>query len=182
MVFSVSCTTRKPRAGEQGGRDYRFVTEKTFRRLVAKGGLLEWARVHGHLYGTPRAPVERALRAGRDILLDVDPKGARRVRSMSRELGAAVLVLIVPPSWRELERRLRRRGGVPEDEIRRRMREARHFVEAYPFYDYVTVNDDLQKCLRVLTAIRAAEKHRTAEQKPFLERLMREFPKLKQGG
>lgn len=156
--FSVSVTTRRRRRRERGGVDYHFVDPARFQRKIDRGELLEWAEVHGHFYGTPRGPAERALRAGGVIVFDVDVQGGRSIQRLYPE---AVLVFVLPPSLRELERRLRQRGTDGADTIRRRMLAARAEIEqGLASYDYVVVNDDVDRALSELLAIVTAERCR----------------------
>jgi guanylate kinase len=156
--FSISVTTRPRRGGERGGVDYHFVDPRTFQRRIDQGELLEWAEVHGHFYGTPRRPAERALRTGAVILFDIDVQGGRSIQRLYPE---AVLVFVLPPSLRELERRLRRRGTEGPDTIRRRMLAARAEIEeGLASYDYLVVNDDVDRALGQLEAIITAERCR----------------------
>jgi guanylate kinase len=150
LVRSVSATTRKPRPGERDGRDYRFVTERAFAALARQGGFLEHARVHARRYGTPRRPVEAALRRGRDVLLVIDVQGAEKVR---RLLPQAVLVFLMPPSRTEWMRRLRGRGSEGEAEILTRLRTARRELRARRRYDHVVVNDRLGGTVKAIRRI-----------------------------
>lgn len=154
LVRSVSVTTRPPRAGERGGYHYRFVSAAQFQRLRRAGRLLEWASVHGACYGTPRAPLMHALRAGRDVVLNIDVQGARQVR---RALGnRAVLVFLKPPSLRQLRQRLLRRRTDSPSEVRRRLAAARREMRCASWYDHVVVNDRLAQAIRRVRAIVAA--------------------------
>jgi guanylate kinase len=157
MSFSVSCTTRARRPGERHGRDYYFITEDEFRRMIRGRRFLEWARVHGNLYGTPRDEVYRRIRAGRHVVLDIDVQGGEQVKRKSPE---AVLVFLVPPSWRELRRRLANRRDTPPDQVRLRLKAARAEMRRARFYDYVVVNDRLSDTVASLAAIIVAETHR----------------------
>lgn len=158
LARSVSATTRAPRATERNGREYAFVSPAQFAQLRARGGLLEWARVHQALYGTPRRAVERALAAGRDVVLSIDVQGARQVR---RRCGRdAVLIFLVPPSTEELRRRLMRRGTDSTEAIRRRLAAATREVACARWYDYAVVNDRLAKAVAQLAAIVVAERLR----------------------
>jgi guanylate kinase len=143
LYFSVSATTRAPRAGEVDGRDYRFVGPAGFDELIDRGELLEWAEIHGGLQrsGTPRAPVEQALTAGRPVLVEVDLQGARAVKAAMPE---AVTVFLAPPTLDELVRRLRSRGTESEAQFARRLETAREELAARDEFDVVVVNDDLQ--------------------------------------
>jgi guanylate kinase len=149
--LSVSVTTRAPRPGEADGVHYRFTDEAAFDRMVAAGELLEWARVLGHhCYGTPRAPVEQALAAGRDMVFDIDWQGHRQLRTV---LPADVVgVFILPPSLAALEKRLRARAGEDAAEIARRMSQALDQISHWQEFDYVVVNEDFA---RTVTAVRA---------------------------
>jgi len=155
--LSVSMTTRAPRPGEEDGRDYIFVTREEFDRVVAAGGLLEHATVHGESYGTPRAPVARTLAGGRDVLLEIDVQGARQVREADRE---AVLVFVAPPSREVLERRLRDRRSETEDKILARLKRADEEVRLRLEYDYLVVNDVLERAVEEVLAIISAERNR----------------------
>jgi guanylate kinase len=173
LEFSVSHTTRPPRPSEKDGVDYRFVPEKTFERMVRGKRFVEWARVHGHLYGTSRAEVERKGRR-RDVVLDIDVQGSRQVRS---RLPGAVHIFIMPPVVGELRRRLvRRREDSPED-VERRLRDARAEIRAYDEFDYVVVNDDLAKAAADLEAVIVASRHRTGAMAGALKPVLRSFQK-----
>lgn len=150
LEFSVSCTTRKPRAHEQDGRDYHFITRGEFERLIVAGEFIEHAEVFGNLYGTRRSVVEAALAAGRDLILDIDWQGARQVRE---RLPEAVRVFILPPSRAELERRLRGRGTDSEEVIARRLAESTLEMSHWQDFDYVIVNQDFDRALEELEAV-----------------------------
>ena len=156
--FSVSITTRERRGVERDGVDYHFVDERTFVKKIEEGDLLEWAEVHGHFYGTPRGPAEHALASGGVVVFDIDVQGGRSIQRIYPE---AVLVFVLPPSLKELERRLRQRGTDGADTIRRRMLTARAEIEqGLAAYDYVVVNDDVDRALNDLRAILVAERCR----------------------
>jgi guanylate kinase len=159
LRFSVSHTTRAPRAGERDGVEYHFVDRAGFERLKREGRMLEWAEVHGELYGTERAELERAATAGVDLLLDLDVQGAAQVRLKVRD---AVSVFILPPSFQALETRLRGRGLDDEASIRRRLLGARDEMSLYPEYDYTVINDELEACVASLKAILVAARCRTS--------------------
>jgi len=147
---SVSVTTRPPRPGEREGIDYRFVSDEEFDRLVAEGELLEWAHVVGHRSGTPSRPVEEALAAGRDVVLEIDVQGARQVRQRVPE---AVLIFLAPPSLEELERRLRSRGTEDEARLALRLATATAEMARQPEFDHVVVNDRLDQATAQVEAI-----------------------------
>jgi guanylate kinase len=158
ISMSVSVTTRKPRPGEEEGRDYVFVDETKFKRMAEGGELLEWARVFDNFYGTPRAPVEAAIAQGKDILFDIDWQGAQQLSEKMKHDVARVFIL--PPSAASLEERLRNRAQDSEDVVRRRMSQASDEISHWPEYDYVIVNTDLPTSMEGLTAILAAERLR----------------------
>jgi guanylate kinase len=156
LRMSVSVTTRAPRSGEVDGRDYTFIDAAEFDRLRAAGDLLEWAQVHGNLYATPKAPVAAALAAGQDVLFDVDWQGARQVKE---RMGAdVVLVFVLPPDGRSLERRLKARNQDSEASMAKRLAGAAAEIEHWLEYDYVIVNDDFDASFAGLAAILAAER------------------------
>lgn len=162
LVMSVSVTTRPPRPGERDGVDYHFVDEDTFRRMVDAGELLEWARVYGHHYGTPRAPVERALAEGQDVLFDIDWQGAQQLREAAAD--DMVGVFLLPPSPEELARRLRARAQDPEEVVRFRLTQVVFDVTHWAEYDYVLVNREIDATVAAVRAILAAERMRRRRQ------------------
>ncbi|HUU12649.1 MAG TPA: guanylate kinase [Terriglobia bacterium] len=167
LKFSVSTTTRPRRRGEKNGRDYIFVSRQRFKRMVAASQFVEWADVFGHLYGTSWKQLRAAQEAGYDVILDIDVQGHRQVRM---QLPEAVSVFILPPSFRELERRLRRRHSDSSEVIARRLSEARKEIRHWPEYDYLVVNDRLAKATRALRAVvEAARLRRKAGQQQAKE-------------
>jgi guanylate kinase len=158
IAHSVSYTTRPPRPDEQDGRDYHFVDEATFRGMADRGEFAEWAPVHGHLYGTSRAQLQRHLAAGRDVILDIDTQGADILR---RTYADGIFVFVVPPDWATLEQRLRRRRSDAEADIQRRLQRAREEIKRYPDYQYVIVNDEFARAADALRAIILAERRRS---------------------
>ena len=177
LTFSVSATTREPRAGEVDGQHYHFVTEPEFRRLVDTRGMLEHARVFGNYYGSPKAPVEAAIDAGRDVLFDIDWQGAQQIANS--DLKDAVLsIFILPPSITELHRRLVSRGQDGPEVIAKRMQKSWDEISHWDGYDYVLVNDDLDETEARLKTIITAERLRRAQQPGLLDivrRLQSEF-------
>lgn len=156
LDYSVSTTTRPRRPGEEDGKDYDFVDEATFDRLVSQNAFAEHAVVHGHRYGTRRDRIETAIAAGRDVLLDIDVQGARKIReAFPRD---AVLIFIRPPSLKVLEARLRGRNTESEEVLRKRLARARLELAEMSWYDHVVVNDDLESALDALCKIIAAER------------------------
>jgi guanylate kinase len=151
--FSVSATTRRPRQGEVDGRDYHFVTEAAFRRMIERGELLEWAEVFGRLYGTPAGPVEQAIAKGRTMVLDIDVQGALQVH---RKMPQATFVLIAPPDEATLSARLRGRGSDSPETIASRLAQAKKELAAARgsgVYNHEIVNDDLEVAIRQVVEI-----------------------------
>ncbi len=156
LTMSVSVTTRPPRPGEVDGEHYHFVSHDEFQRLRDNEGLLEWAEVFGNFYGSPREPVERALAEGRDVLFDVDWQGAQQI---AEKMGEDVVkVFILPPGADVLHERLKKRAQDPEEVIARRMAEAAGEISHWPEYDYVIINDDLERAAEDIRAILRAER------------------------
>ena len=167
IAMSVSATTRPPRAGEIDGQDYRFVSPARFDALIGEEAFLEYATVFGNRYGTPAGPVQAALSAGSDVLFDIDWQGTQQLRQRARD--DVVSVFILPPSMPELERRLRARAADEEGVIERRMARAADEISHWDGYDYVFVNDDLDRCLTDVRAVLAAERLRRARQPHLIE-------------
>ena len=166
LTFSVSATTRPPRDGEVEGVHYYFRHRDAFGRMVLDGEMLEHAEVFGHHYGSPRAPVERALADGRDVIFDIDWQGGQQIRNSA--IGRdAVSIFILPPSIAELERRLRQRGQDAPDVIARRMAKSEDEISHWAEYDYVTVNAEADACEGRLRTILVSERLRRDRQ-PWL--------------
>ena len=156
IELSISVTTRPRRPGEVGGRHYHFIGADRFAHMIRGGDLLEWAEVFGHRYGTPRAPVERALAAGKDVLFDIDWQGANKLR---RKGGSdLVTIFVLPPSAPELGRRLKSRAQDSEPVIRRRMAEAGREMSHWREYDYVVINNAINRAFADVQSILAAER------------------------
>jgi len=162
LFLSISVTTRARRASEVDGIHYHFIGGARFARMRDGGELLEWAEVHGNLYGTPAMPVEEALADGRDVLFDIDWQGAEQLAAAKPD--DVVLVFILPPSMAELKARLERRAEDEDDTIKRRLRDAGAEIEQWLKYDYIVVNDDLERSLSAVRAILVAERHRRVRQ------------------
>ena len=156
-VRSVSATTRPPRHGERHGKDYFFISQPRFRRGIARREFLEHARVLRNWYGTPRGPIEKALRAGKEVLLGIDIQGARQIR---RSGLPATTIFLLPPSLAVLRQRLRRRATETPAQIRQRLRLARKELKEVGWYDYAVVNDELREAVAAVEAILRAERHR----------------------
>ncbi len=173
LSMSVSATTRGPRPGEVDGKDYHFVDLEEFRRMVSDHEFLEWAHVFDNRYGTPRAPVEAMLSAGKDVLFDIDWQGAQQLFQIAG--GDVVRVFILPPSMAELRQRLVSRNTDSVEVIDRRMARAAAEVSHWDGYDYVLVNDDAEDCFRKVQNILAAERLRRSRQTGligFIRKLM----------
>ena len=170
LTLSISVTTRQRRSSEVDHIHYHFIKEKQFLAMRDGQELLEWAEVHGNYYGTPREPVEAVLAQGRDVLFDIDYQGTQQVRASAP--GDVVTVFILPPSMRELRARLERRAEDPKDVIDRRLRNARNEITRYELYDYVLLNDDIQRTFDQLTAILTAERLRRSRQSQGVKALV----------
>ncbi len=158
LAYSISATTRKPRVGEEHGREYFFFSKEEFEALRDQNGFLEWAQVYDNYYGTPRAFVEEVLASGRDCILEIDPQGALQVRKATDE---AVLVFIAPPSLEELRSRLTGRGTEAAEEVEKRLSCAEAELAYSNQYDYLIVNDEVEKAAEKMKAILMAERCRT---------------------
>jgi guanylate kinase len=170
LSFSVSHTTRKPRSTEVHGKEYHFVDRASFEELIRTNAFLEWATVHDNLYGTSRAEVERA-RGSRGILFDVDHQGARQIKSVRPD---AVAVFILPPSMAVLKQRLQGRASEDAETVERRFNVAREEIAHYGLFDYVLMNDDLERATQVLCSIVLAEECRRGRAARLAERLLAE--------
>lgn len=173
LRFSVSHTTRAPRANEIGGRDYHFVDRAAFEEKVKHGEFLEWAEVHGNLYGTSLAEIERAQAAQGcgGMIFDVDYQGARQMRAKRPDI---IGVFVLPPSMPELEKRLRGRASETEEAVQRRFAVAKGEIEHYALFDYLVVNDQLEDAFDQLRSIVRAERARRGRRAPLAERLLRD--------
>lgn len=172
FTFSVSHTTRKPRTGETDGVQYHFVDRDRFQALERTGAFAEWAEVHGNLYGTSLAEIERAKAQGKaGIIFDVDYQGARQIRA---KLPSVSSVFILPPSMAELKKRLTGRASDAPDVIERRFKQAQIEIEHYGFFDYLIVNDDLEQAKQALLGIALAERHRRQRQAHRAEALLKQ--------
>jgi guanylate kinase len=176
VQMSVSYTTRKPRKGENDGKDYHFVGQDTFNTMRDRGEFLESAVVFGNSYGTRRKPVEEAMASGRDVLFDVDWQGAQTLRAEAPH--DVVTVFVLPPSGKALEERLNERAQDPPEIVQARMRGASNEIQHWNDYDYVVINHDLEQSLAAIRAILAAERLRRARLtglKDFVQGLLAEL-------
>jgi guanylate kinase len=172
LCFSISYTTRAPRATEKHGRDYFFVSPRVFNGMVRRDEFVEWADVHGHFYGTAHKQLQAAQEVGVDILLDIDVQGHRQV---CQQIPEAVSVFILPPSFQELSRRLHDRCSDAPDEIERRLETAREEITHWPEYDYLVVNDNLNDAVDALRAIVRAARFRRPSQAERVSKIIEKF-------
>jgi guanylate kinase len=172
LSYSVSFTTRAPRNGEVNGREYFFVTPEKFERMVADGEFLEWAHVHSKLYGTARQQVAQEIAAGRDIILEVDVQGAASVRKLMTD---SVSIFILPPSFEILKERLQSRGTDSPEELVLRLRNAPTEVKDYSAFQYVILNDELDRAANQMGAIVHAERARLSRQEAQVKRVVEAF-------
>ena len=175
VSYSVSYTTRAPRGAEQDGREYFFVSAATFEGLIRQGEFLEWADVYGHLYGTSKAQVERERAAGKDIILEIDVQGAASIRQL---IDDAVSVFILPPSFELLRDRLAARGTDSPADLERRLRGAPAEVEQYKCFQYVILNDDINRASAQLASVIYAERARRKRQEKRLKKTLADFASL----
>ncbi len=164
LRYSVSYTTRPPRPGEEHGRDYFFVSREVFQGMIDRGEFLEWAEVFGRYYGTGRGWVESQLEQGLDVLVDIDIAGARQIRERMPE---AAFIFVIPPTFRELVRRLETRHTETDEQVRIRLARARDEFAALDMYDYLVVNDDLERATADLECLFRSERLRLERQRGF---------------
>ena len=175
LTPSISTTTRAPRPGEADGREYRFVADEAFERMIAKDAFLEWAEVHEHRYGSPRAPIDALLARGQDVLFDIDWQGAREIAASAPT--DTVRVFVLPPSMAALSDRLHHRAQDAKDVIARRLGRAKGEIAKWEDYDYVLLNDDLDHAYGQLASIYRAERLKRARNAwvgPLVTRLLAE--------
>lgn len=175
VSYSVSYTTRAPRHGEQNGREYFFVSTAEFEAMLARGELLEWANVYGYLYGTSRAQVEKERAAGHDIILEIDVQGAANIRHLFAD---EVSVFILPPSFALLRQRLVARGTDSPADLERRLRGAPAEVEQYKDFQYVILNDDINRASAQLASVIYAERARRQRQEDRLKGALSDFAQV----
>ena len=175
LSYSVSYTTRQPRPGEVNGREYFFVSLADFEEMKSQERFLEWAWVHGNAYGTSREQVLDELAKGRDIILEIDVQGASSVRAL---ISDAVCIFILPPSFEVLKQRLITRGTDAAADLERRLQGAPAEVEHYREFQYVIINDDIERASAQLASIIFAERARCERQEEQLERVLRNFPEI----
>ena len=168
LAYSISATTRQPRAGEVDGKNYYFMDKAEFEQKIAEGGFLEYANVYGNYYGTPLGKIEERLAKGEDILLEIDTQGALNVM---KKCPDGLFIFLVPPSLAELERRIRGRGSETEESLQKRMGSACKEIEDGRKYSYVVVNDTVKHAVQRILAIRAAEHCRVDRNQEIFEEL-----------
>ncbi|HTP87499.1 MAG TPA: guanylate kinase [Bryobacteraceae bacterium] len=172
ILFSISYTTRAPRGAEVNGREYHFISREDFEARLARDEFLEYAQVFGNYYGTHQDNFDRAMAEGKDLLLDIDVKGARQLKE---RLPGAISVFILPPSRQILEERLRARSDTAESVIKRRLREAAEEIRNYDQYDYVLVNQDVEESTETLRSIVFAERSRRARMEEAVRPILKTF-------
>lgn len=177
-ALSISMTTRMPRPGEVDGREYFFSTRETFEEKIAQNGLIEYAEYCGNYYGTPRDYVEEQLAKGKDVILEIEIQGMRKVKQMFPEM---LPLFVTPPSAAELERRLRGRGTETEEVIRTRLMRAAGEADGVEDYEYIVINDDLQTCVSRIHGIVQAAKHATARNTELIQNIRKEIGDLSKG-
>ncbi len=172
VQFAVSHTTRKMRSSEEEGRDYYFVSDSEFKQIIKKDQFVEWAVVHGNYYGTSRREIEKKGALG-DLLLDIDVQGAQQVKS---KIEKAVFIFILPPSFQELQRRIKERGQDDADSIRKRLNVACKEIGAYPEFDYIIINDQLDKAVKDLESIIISTRCKVESCKKEIAAVIQSFP------
>lgn len=172
LGYSVSHTSRRPRGSESEGKEYHFVDRETFERMASQGEFVEWARVYDDLYGTSFSALDEQMESGFDVLLDIDPQGAKNIKS---NYGDSVLIFLLPPSLEILERRLKGRGTDAEEVIERRMKKASDSIRDCLWYDYLVINDELEKAVKEISSIIISERCRSGHRRDKIKRL---FPLL----
>ena len=177
-ALSISMTTRNPRPGEVDGREYFFSTRETFEEKIAQNGLIEYAEYCGNYYGTPRDYVEEQLAKGKDVILEIEIQGMRKVKQMFPEM---LPLFVTPPSAAELERRLRGRGTETEEVIRTRLMRAAGEADGVEDYEYIVINDDLQTCVSQIHGIVQAAKSATARNTKLIHDIRKEIGDLSKG-
>ncbi|MBE5867634.1 MAG: guanylate kinase [Lachnospiraceae bacterium] len=177
-ALSISMTTRSPRQGETDGVEYFFSTRENFEKKIAEDGLIEYAEYCGNYYGTPRAYVEQQLNCGKDVILEIEIQGALKVK---KKFPDALLLFVMPPSAHELKRRLIGRGTETAEVIDRRLQRAAEESEGIEAYDYLVINDDLQKCTEEIHGIVRTARNAAARNTEFIEQIRRELRELWKG-
>ena len=170
IILSVSTTTRLPRDGEINGKNYFFVSKKDFESMIKENQFLEWAKVYNNYYGTPREFVNKNLEKGKDVLLEIDIQGAKQVK---HNCPQAIFIFIMPPSIAELETRIKKRGTETQTSLEVRMGNTVNELKAAYMYDYIVINDDIERAVTELCSIISAEKCRTSRNKDTIEDIIK---------
>lgn len=170
IILSVSTTTRLPRDGEINGKSYFFVSKKDFESMIKENQFLEWAKVYNNYYGTPREFVNKNLEKGKDVLLEIDIQGAKQVK---HNCPQAIFIFIMPPSIAELETRIKKRGTETQTSLEVRMGNTVNELKAAYMYDYIVINDDIERAVTELCSIISAEKCRTSRNKDTIEDIIK---------
>ncbi|MCX7716712.1 MAG: guanylate kinase [Endomicrobia bacterium] len=150
IVFSVSYTTRQKRSSEVEGKDYYFVSEDKFKKLIKQKKFVEWAKVHNHYYGTPKQPLMNTITSGKDILLDIDVQGGK---SLKKIFPSGIFIFLLPPSWKDLKQRIIRRGQDNIKEIKLRLNNVMKELKYIKYYDYIVINDKLEETVKIINSI-----------------------------
>ena len=166
LIYSISHTTRAPRAGEEHGRDYFFVSEEVFGEMVGQGEFLEWALVYGHMYGTSKGWVMARLKEGQDVIMDVDIQGASQIKAAGLPCH---LVFVLPPSWEVLRARLTARGTDPREDVELRLREAGKEIQHWEMFDYLIINDEFSEAVRELHSVVVAQRCRRERRSQWIQ-------------
>lgn len=177
-ALSISMTTRKPRQGEQNGREYFFVSDEEFEKRVAEDGMIEYAGYCGHYYGTPRNYVENNLKNGKDVILEIEIQGAMKVKS---QYPNALTLFVMPPSAHELYARLKGRGTESDDVIRERLLRAAEESDGIDTYDYIVINDNLEDCIAQINTIVEASRNTPDMQEEFIDKIRKELKEFLKG-
>lgn len=172
LHFSISCTTREKRKGEREGKDYYFISENTFKRMVEKEEFIEWAKVHNFYYGTKKSEVFSWIEKGKDVLLDIDTQGSFKIKKKYPE---SIHIFLLPPSFKELEKRLKDRGDLNESQIKKRLENAKIEIKRLKNYDYIIVNDKIENALNALVQIINSSKFKFETQKEKIEGIISSF-------
>lgn len=170
FYYSISSTTRKPRNGEINGVDYNFITDEQFKNLISSNDMLEYADYCGNFYGTPKSMVDKMRCLGKNVILEIDVQGAMNVK---KNCSDAILIFIMPPSISELERRLRKRGTETDEVIKRRTNKAIEEISSAHNYDYVIVNNELEKAVEDFKSVISAEEHKSEYAEEFINEVLK---------
>lgn len=174
LHFSISCTTREKRRGEKEGKDYYFINEDKFKKMVKREEFIEWAKVHNFYYGTKKSEVFPKIEKGKDVLLDIDTKGSFKIKKKYPE---SIHIFLIPPSFKELEKRLRGRGDLDENQIKKRLENAKMEIKRLKNYDYVIINDKIKNALNSLISIIKVSKFKFENQKEKINSIILSFNK-----